>query len=94
MSKLNKSLAAKKARASRQYYNGEINPNGAYQSNYSAGRDAYISRVPYSDAWHPHKKQGWKAQRDSDIRLLNQCSTQAVKDSIANRLLECMGVAA
>jgi len=90
MAKVNQAASAKRASQGKQYRNGNVGPNGQYYSHYDQGYDAYFSRTKYSQAWHPHKQQGWRAARDSDILLLKQFVTAKASQSVMDRLNEML----
>lgn len=85
MAKVNKALAAKKARNGIQFYGGVIDGE-RYRSHYQQGHEAYFNRTKFSPSWHPHKKQGWMKARDSDIKLLNQFQSRLARESVLERL--------
>lgn len=93
MAKVNKALAAKKARSGAQYYGGVIDGE-RYRSHYDQGYDAYFNRTKYSTCWHPHKQQGWRAARDSDIKLLEQLVKVKARESVLDRLTYNLKLAA
>jgi len=89
MSKLNKSTASKIARQNAQYYNSVV-IDGRYVSHYDQGYQAYFNRTKYGKAWHPHKQQGWRAARDSDMLLLKQVHKPEVVKQVLARLNEML----
>ena len=71
MAKVNKALAAKKARGANLYNNGVMRGQ-EYMSHYDQGFQAYANRTAYSKVWHPHKQQGWIKARNRDLEFLDE----------------------
>lgn len=93
MSGLNKPMAAKKSKQSKQHSDGNININGQYQAQYSQGIDAYHSGVMLSNAWSSAKKQGWTRALEDDKILYEKCSKESVRKSIELRIHRAFGLA-
>lgn len=86
MSKLNKPLAAKKAQQSKLYRQGNFNANGDYQSQWSQGVDAWHNGTPYSNAWHPHKQQGWRKAFQREVEFAEKVPT--AQDRVLDKVIK------
>ena len=95
MAKLNKATASKRASQASQYSNGTV-IGDRYISQYDQGYACYFARQKYSKCWHPHKQQGWRCARDSDMKLLTQMKTRNGEGNAATeaRLYAMLGIAA
>lgn len=78
MAKVNKALAAKKARQGSMYYGGTVGIGARdYVSHYSQGVQAYLNGERMSSAWHRHKIQGYKKAFAEDEKFLAQMKEKA-----------------
>lgn len=87
VSKLNKTLAAKKSAQSRMSRSGcysvgsysadkggaETVNSGKSLTNYELGCQDWQNDTPINTAWHLHRQQGWKKERDRDIIFATKC---------------------
>lgn len=71
MARVNKALAAKKARDASMYYAGTLDGDN-YTSHYEQGHQAYRNGHKLSSTWHIHKQQGWRSAYHSDEKFLQQ----------------------
>lgn len=101
MAKVNKALAAKKARQGSLYYGGNTGIGARdYVSHYSQGHEAYQNGERLSTAWHRHKMQGWRNALEADKKFLAQMKAKYNKtgeqpsDWVLDRIVTRMAVAA
>lgn len=91
MSKGNRSLAAKVKKNYSVYKDRDLKGD-AFHTKYDQGYDAYFDGYTMNPSWHPHKKQGWKAARDSDMQLLQQFRKPVNIDKVMSRLCKALGI--